>query len=125
MTKIPKNYKGDIFLEITSRSFNIKFTEGDMLNQMRLVNITNNFLDDKELKNIHKKNPLIFSRKKNVIENGLKVSADLSSDNKICAYESKKVSPYIDFKKINFYDIYKYWKPLKPKNKTLVIEKEP
>ena len=122
--KIPKNYKGDIFLEITTRSFDIKFTEGDKLNQMRLVNKANNYLNDKNLQYIHKKNSLIFSKKNNIIENGLKVSADLSNDNKICAFESKKKSPYIDFSKINFYDKSKYWTPLRPKNKCLIIEKD-
>ena len=122
--KIPQNYKGNIFLEITSRSFDVKFTEGDKLNQMRLVNKTNNYLNDNKLQNIHKTKSLIFSKKNNIIENGLKVSVDLSSDNKICAYESKLVSSYINFSKINFYDSSKYWTPLKPNNKSLIIEKD-
>ena len=33
--KIPKNYKGEIFLEVTSRSFNILLKSGDKLNQLR------------------------------------------------------------------------------------------
>ena len=122
--KIPKNYKGEMFLEITSRSFDIKFTKGDRLNQMRLVAKKSNYLSDKNLLNIHNKNFLIFSNKLNLIDNGLKVSADLSNDNKICAYVSKKVSSSINFSKINFYKNLKFWKPLKPKNKTLIIEKD-
>ena len=121
--KIPKNYKGEMFLEITSRSFNIKFREGDKLNQMRLVNKFNIYLDDTNLKKIHKKNSIIFTEKNNFIDNGLKVSVDLSNDKKICAYESRQPSSYINFNKINFYEKSKFWKPLKPKNKTLVIEK--
>ena len=35
--KIPLKYKGEMFLEITCKSFNIKFHKGDALNQMRLV----------------------------------------------------------------------------------------
>ena len=35
--KIPKNYKGEMFLEITTRSFDIKVSQGDKLNQMRLI----------------------------------------------------------------------------------------
>jgi dCTP deaminase len=121
--KIPNNYKGEMFLEITTRSFDIKFCEGDKLNQMRLVYKSNNYLNDKKLIKIHKKNSLILSKKKNIIENGLKVSADLSNNNKVCAYVSKSSSSYIDFRKINFYNNKKFWKPLKPINKTLIIEK--
>jgi dCTP deaminase len=121
--KIPKNYKGEMFLEITSRSFDIKFKEGDKLNQMRLANKVNIYLNDTNLKKIHKKNSIIFTKKNNFIDNGLKVSVDLSNDKNICAYESKQPSSCINFNKIHFYEKLKFWKPLKPKNKTLLIEK--
>ena len=112
-----------MFLEITSRSFDIKFNEGDKLSQMRLVKKSNIYLIDVALKRIHKKNSLIFSNKKDFIDNGLKVSVDLSDDNKVCAYESKKTSSCIIFNKINYYKNSIFWKPLKPKDKTLIIEK--
>ena len=121
--KIPSNYNGEMFIEITTRSFDIKLSKGDKLNQMRLIKQSNNYLNDEKLKKINKINPLIFSNKKNLIDNGLKVSVDLSNDKKICAYVAKKVSSHINFSKINFYDIKKFWKPLKPSKKTLIIEK--
>ena len=51
--KIPCNYKGEIFLEITPRSFDIQFGSFDSLNQMRLSFVQNNFIEDDELKKIH------------------------------------------------------------------------
>jgi len=122
--KIPINYKGEMFIEITSRSFDIKFNQGDKLNQMRLVYKSNNYLTDKMLISIHKKKSLIFSKKNNIIDNGLKVSADLSNNNKVCAYVSKNSSSYINFNKVNYYKNIKFWKPLKPINKSLTIEKD-
>ena len=121
--KIPINYKGEMFLEITTRSFNIKISKGDMLNQMRLTKNFHNYLNDLQIKKINTNNPLIFSDKKNYIDNGLKVSVDLSDDKKICAYEARKTNKYINFNKINYYDLKNFWKPLKPKNKSLIIEK--
>ena len=121
--KIPKNYNGEMFLEITTRSFDIKISKGDKLNQMRLRKKTNNYLDDEDLKKIHKRNVLIFTSKKNIIENGLRVSVYLSNYNKICAYVKKKTALNINFSKINFYEIKKFWKPLKPNNNSLIIEK--
>ena len=44
--KIPQNYKGEMFLEVTTRSFNIKFRKGDKLNQMRLAYKNNNYVDE-------------------------------------------------------------------------------
>ena len=122
--KIPQNYKGEMFLEITTRSFDINFAEGDKLNQMRLVNKSNDYLKDLNLINIHKKKAIIFGKKNNFIDNGLKVSVDLSNDNKVCAFVAKKVSNCISFSKTKHYSNSKFWKPLKPINKTLVIEKD-
>ena len=51
------------------------------------------------------------------------MSVDLSDDSKICAYESKNVFSHIDFSKSKQYNPSKFWKSLKPKNKTLIIEK--
>jgi dCTP deaminase len=121
--KIPENYIGEMFLEITTRSFDIKICKGDKLNQMRLRKKSNNYLNDQDLKKINKKTTLIFTDKKNIIKNGLRVSVDLSNDSKICAYVAKKTASHINFSKINFYEIKKYWKPLKPKNNSLIIEK--
>ena len=121
--KIPKNYKGEMFLEITSRSFDIKISKGDKLNQMRLTKGKNNYINDEKLKKINNKSKLIFSNRKNIIENGLRVSIDLSNNNKICAYVAKKVSSHINLSKISYYDIKKYWKPIKPINNSLIIER--
>ena len=44
--KIPKNYNGEMFLEITTRSFDIKISKGDKLNQMRLRKKSTNYLNE-------------------------------------------------------------------------------
>ena len=100
--KIPKNYNGEMFLEITTRSFDIKISKGDKLNQMRLRKKLNNYLNDNDLKKINKRSTIIFTNKKNIIENGLRVSVDLSNDNRICAYVAKKTSLNINFMKIRY-----------------------
>ena len=121
--KIPKNYCGEMFLEITTRSFNIKISKGDKLNQMRLRKKSNNYLNDEDLKKINKKTPLIFTNKENIIQNGLRVSVDLSSNDQICAYVAKKTKFNLNFSKVNFYEIKKFWEPLKPVNNSLIIKK--
>ena len=47
--KIPKNYSGEMFLEITSRSFDMELTKNDSLNQMRLICKNHNYITDEEL----------------------------------------------------------------------------
>jgi dCTP deaminase len=121
--KIPKNYNGEMFLEITTRSFDIKVSKGDKLNQMRLRKKINNYLNDNDLKKINKRSAIIFTNKKKIIENGLRISVDLSNDEKICAYVAKKTSLNINFSKISYYEIKKFWKPLRSTNNSLIIEK--
>ncbi len=121
--KIPKNYKGEIFLEITSRSFNIAFKKGNTLNQLRLINKKHNYLSDNELINLNNKEKISITSRKNIkIENGLKLSVDLSNS-KVVAYVAKQNSPTLSFSKIKSHNIRDYWKPIKSKNKTLLIEK--
>lgn len=121
--KIPLKYSGEMFLEITCKSFNIKFHEGDTLNQMRLVYNKNIYLSDSKLARINRNKKLCFSYKKAIFENGLKLTIDLSNDKKICAYKSKINAPIVDFSKNKFHKYKRYWEAIKPINKSLIIKK--
>ena len=113
-----------MFVEITTRSFDIEFTSGDKLNQMRLVYKKNNYLNDAQLYEHNHINPISFSSETPLIDNGLKVSVDLSSDKNICAYRAKVNSPILNFNKIHFHDKFQFWDPIKSINNSLVIEKD-
>ena len=112
--KIPLNYNGEIFLEITSRSFNIKLKSGNKLNQLRLVFNKHNYLLDNELHNLNKKDKIVFT-KHNInlkIDGGLKVSVDLSNKKKPIAYLAKSTNRALDFSKINYHKIKDFWQPI-------------
>ena len=123
--KIPNGYNGEIFLEITTRSFDVKLQSGDKLNQLRLVYKSHNYLSDNELKKIHNKNQIAFYKKNfNLkIDNGLKVSVNLSNLDKVVAYCAKLNTPIIDFNKIHTHKISDFWIPIKSRNKSIIIEK--
>ncbi len=124
--KIPMNYQGEIFLEITSRSFNIEFKKGDRLTQLRLIYKKHKYLSDIELKKINIKDQIVFNKKMNIskiINNGLKVSVDLIGNKKIIAFYAKKSSPILKFSKINFHKISDFWIAIKSNKKNLVIKK--
>ena len=121
--KIPKNYKGEIFLEITSRSFDVSFKKNNSLNQLRLVNKNHNYLTDKQLINLNKKRKISNQTRDNVkIDNGLKLSVDLVGSN-IVAYVAKKHAPVLNFSKIKSHKINDFWNVIRKNNKKLVIEK--
>ena len=126
--KIPFNYSGEIFLEITSRSFNIRFNKGDSLNQMRLICKKHMYLEDKILKNQHLSKPIIFNRAGKAIipdiSNGLKISVDLDNKNKISAFVAKKNSPILNFNNINKHKIEQFWDSIQSIKNSLIIEPE-
>ena len=125
--KIPLNYKGEMFIEITSRSFDIEFQKGDSINQMRLISKKHLYVKDKELELIHKKTFLTLDEN-NVktqphISNGLKIGVDLSKNGQVSAYVAKKNSPTLCYRKIKFHKINDFWKPLKSLGGKLIIKK--
>ncbi len=121
--KIPKNYKGEIFLEVTSRSFDVAFKKNNCLNQLRLVNKKHNYLDDRQLINFNKKQKISYQSKNDVrIDNGLMLSVDLSKS-KIIAYVAKKNTPILNFSKIKSHKVKDFWNIITNKDKKLLIEK--
>ena len=125
--KIPYNYSGEMFIEITSRSFDIEFQKGDSLNQMRLIYNEHNYVSDSILLNFHKKKFLTVNNKNKKIEpnlqKGLKISVDLSTNNLINAYVAKKNSPILTYNKTKFHNIKDFWEPIKIRERKILIEK--
>ena len=124
---IKNGYKGKIYLEITSKTFNVVLFKGDKLNQLRLRNKKTLYLNDTSLCNLNKKIPLIYDKNSNsinpIIKNGIKISADIDTKESIVCYKAKKNSPKIIFNKINYYNIKEFWIPIKKdRNKSIIIE---
>ena len=122
---INSGYKGKLYLEITTKTFDILFSTGNKLNQLRLKNDNIKYLNDKDLEKINKKEGILFDSKGNKINlsvnNGLKIKADITKKNIIIAYKAKKDSSTIIYDKINCYKIKDFWKPVFKKNNDFII----
>ena len=125
--KIPKQYNGEMFIEITSRSFDIEFQRGDSLNQMRLIYMNHNYVNDIDLQAFHNQFFLTKNKENKKISpnlvNGLKISVDLSNKNEINAYVAKKNTPSLCFRKTRFHNSEQYWEKIKCINQKLIIKK--
>jgi len=125
--KIPTNYHGEMFLEITSRSFDIEFQKGDSLNQMRLIYLKHNYVNDRDLEEFHDQFFLTIDKNNKKTNpnllNGLKIGVDLSNTNKINAYVAKKNAPTLCFRKVKFHNSEDYWEKIKCSDETLIIQK--
>tara|TARA_Y100000741_G_scaffold360545_1_gene342951 strand:+ start:146 stop:1231 length:1086 start_codon:yes stop_codon:yes gene_type:complete len=123
--KIPFGYNGDIYLEVTSRAFNIFVKKGESLNQMRLVNLKKNTLSDNQLLKYHKKDSLVYNKFNKaidpIISTGIKIGIDLKSSNNICAYKAKKNAPLLYFNKVRHHEAKNFWEIVKTKNNMLTL----
>ena len=125
--KIPNNYTGEMFIEITSRSFDIELQKGDSLNQMRLISKEHIYISDRELQKFHDNFFLTLDqnnqKKKPVISSGLKISVDLSKNNNINAFVAKSNAPTLYYSKIKFHKTSDFWNVCTTNNEQLIIEK--
>ena len=124
---IKNGYKGKLYIEITSKTFDIVFSLGDKLNQLRLRNGNAIYLKDDEIKKIDIKNSFLFNAKNipiiPLIKNGIRINADISNTEKIIAFKAKKKSPQVIFNKFRYYKIDEFWISInKNKNNSIIIE---
>ena len=124
---IKNGYKGKIYLEITSKTFNIIFKEGDILNQLRLRFNKIVYLNDDRIRILSKKTPILFNKYNKIIkpdiDNGVKISANISDNKNYIAYRAKKNSPDLIFNKYRYYSIKDFWEPIKNlKNNSITIK---
>ncbi len=133
---IPAGYKGGLWLQVVPKSFLIKLSYGDKINQIRFFNGEVKFSCD-EIKKAYSRYELFFNRKKNFISdqgnatqyNGsnLVMSIDLNGEGekKIVGYKNLLVDQVIDLSKINFYNPEDFFEPIySPKNGKLILEKD-
>jgi dCTP deaminase len=127
------SYQGSLWIEIIPRSFSIKLTPGDKLNQLRFFNGCSR-LSIKELKNIFVKHRLLFDKDKKFIKSKevkirdddatLILSVDLSNNKKIIGYKAISSDKILEFNKIKHYAPEDFFKPIfAPENGYLILEK--
>ena len=124
---IKNGYKGSIYIEVTSKTFDIILTEGDKLNQLRLRNGKTHYLNDNEILKANKENYFLYDKKNQPIspqiDNGIKIRASIDKSEKIIAYKAKKNAPALNYNKIRYYKKSDYWIPIKKvRHNSIIIE---
>lgn len=115
----PGGHKGELWISILPKTFNIKVFEGLSFNQLRFFNADTR-LGDLELELINKKYKLAFDLKGKQIKNidalmrdhdgTLLLTIDLSQ--KVLGYEAKKTDKILDLSKIKHYDWQEFFSPI-------------
>lgn len=113
--KVKKGYKGQLYLEVSPRTFSVKVHQGLALNQLRLRR-GDPPPSDAALEALNESEGLIFAddqKSTATIRRGLWVSIDLQGpDSEVIGYRAKHHTALIDLAKVGHYDPKEYWEPI-------------
>ncbi len=147
--RVPNGYKGQLFVEIVSRTFPIVVGAGTKLNQLRFVRGTPPS-GDGVLEQLAQREHLVYydngdgparavvergldklvpqrgadSPSQAFIDRGLRTTIDLegAGDSSIVAYKAKRNCPPVDLSKVGAHDAAEFWEPTtSPKSGRLVL----
>lgn len=127
---VSSGYKGKLYAEVIPRTFDIRISEGSILNQIRFSK-GNPIPSDSKIYELDYKETLVYSENDNPlqanIDGGLKLSINLanSSSDKIIGYKAKDDAPIIDFNKKYYYNPDDFWEPIYVSKKTKGIILQP
>jgi len=118
--RIPPGYSGPLYAEICPRSFSVLVRPGMRLNQIRF-RAGQARLDDKALRQLHKRVPLVDGTP--VIEDGLGFSVDLKpGGGDIVGYRAKPHTGVIDLDRIGEYDPADFWDEVRTRKERIILD---
>jgi dCTP deaminase len=124
--RVPKGYKGKLYLKIVSGTFPIVVRAGMKLSQLRFIR-GNPPSTDGRLAKLAEREQLLYENDDNPIEprieRGVSVSVDLQGNgSNLVAYKAKKNAPAIDLANINYYEIDEFWDAIPSRSKGLILD---
>lgn len=111
--KVPAGYKGQLYLEISPRTFPIIVRRGSRLSQIRF-RVGHALLNETELLDLHKAETLVASDMPNISGGGIALSIDLtgSGPDGLIGYRGKHHTSVIDVDRKAAHDVLDFWEPL-------------
>ena len=115
---VRKGYSGPLYAEIVPRTFSVVVHPGLSLSQLRFIR-GRAPSSDTQLRDLAKEEPLIYLDEENpgtaLIRDGLKLSVSLQGerDSDVIAYRGKKNTPLVDLKKVDHYEIGRFWEVIR------------
>ncbi len=110
--KIPAGYAGQLYMEVSPRTFPIVARTGSRLSQIRFRK-GHSLLSEAELATLHVEQTLVASEEPNISGGGIALSIDLEGDaNGLIGYRGKRHSSLVDVDKRAAHDILDFWEPI-------------
>jgi dCTP deaminase len=130
--RVPAGYSGQLFLEVSSRTFPVRVKHGMRLNQLRFIR--GNSLEPLRngvLKRLAKASPLVHDAispytTDSAIGDGIEIRVDLEGqeEHSIVAYKAKDSPRAIELDRLNYYDPADYWERMtRDRKRRLILSK--
>jgi dCTP deaminase len=122
--RVREGYKGQLYAEVSPRTFSVLVRKGSRLNQLR-IRRGNPPSSDEKLRQLHKQHELVESMSAEDIRNGVLVRVDVRGENSegVIGYKARSHAELIDVDKKNAYDASDFWEPvLVPRRGGLVLD---
>ncbi|MGA9136828.1 MAG: 2'-deoxycytidine 5'-triphosphate deaminase [Methylovirgula sp.] len=124
-------YCGQLYAEVSPRSFSVRVREGSKLNQIRFRRLNSQQLqrtdfavDDRDLRKRHQNMPLVVGELN--LRGGLVLRVALSDEtleNKVVGYRAQKHTDIIDVDSVAAYDAADFWEPIYARpDKRLILD---
>jgi dCTP deaminase len=125
---VARGYTGQLYAEISPRSFSVRVHKGSRLNQIRFrrwnsqqFNVTDFGLDDRELRQRHEEKRLVDGELH--LRHGLILRIALAAETlgSIIGYRAQKHTDPIDVDRIGAYELRDFWEPIAARNDRRLI----
>jgi dCTP deaminase len=126
---VPKGYSGELYVEVSSRTFPVRVKAGMKLNQLRFVRGNSARLGSGNLRELAKEHCLLYdtagSPVSEHIGDGVEITVDLEGDQQsgIVAYKGKGSDRAVELDKVNYYRPADFWEAIPvPDNGRIILQ---
>jgi dCTP deaminase len=127
--RVPKGYSGELYVEVSSRTFPIRLRAGMKLNQLRFERGNLESLGNGNLRQLTNEQHLIYdaagSPGKTHIDDGVVITVDLEGDDgsDTVAYKARGSDLLIELDRINYYDPADFWEAIpRPADGRIILD---
>ena len=127
--RVPKGYSGELYVEVSSRTFPVRLRAGMKLNQLRFERGSLDSLGNGNLRQLSNEQQLIYDAKgspgKAHIDDGVVITVDLQGDDwsDTVAYKARGSDRPVELDRINHYDPADFWEAIaRPNDGRIVLE---
>ena len=128
--QVPEGYKGQLYAEVSPRTFGVVVRKGTKLLQLR-VRLGSPQATDTGIRRLHEEAPLVHTTdasddvEKMRISGGLAITVDLKgdADSRLVGFKAKPHTDLVDVDKVGCYDAQDYWDPIEANREgTLILD---